>query len=519
MKKNILILLGVMFVLAACGKEQIAETAVQEPVTTTEETVSEVTAESEASGENIDEQVDYVEDTVLSTDLFTLTLPDEFKGKTRAIIDGEFISVFDKESNEAGYGGHAFSVVVDKDKDIIPGGMFTKVGELETAEGDRYDVCVGYPSDIQWDYTKYEKEPEDYANLYSSAEQIVQNIQANNGGVFIYGAGTKGEELYAYTVSRYIDAFNEGWDANRFEDEGMSPEFYALMQAEGDKALDKIGFAYKDISYDGVDELLVGVIGDDEPSIVYDIYTVVDKVPTLVVSGTSRNRYYGLEYGDIANAFSGGADENGIHVFLIEPGTANLYHQYSVKYDAYTDEKNPWFVNYEDDDESWEKITEEEYNEKLERITESFLKLDYTPLSEIAPIDYSKVDLSKYSSFTKMLDDFKKGMAYANEKVGDIDVFLVSSFAYGPDSYNQNAIDASVFIYDDKEGIVYLGKIESSGTAYPIAIADGYLYTAGHHYVTKTTIKDGKLISEEKSEDAYDEYAAAEPVVFSVEKP
>ena len=79
MKKNILVLLGVMFALTACGKEQAAD----------------VITDSEVCGVNSDEEVNYVEDTVLSTDLYTVTLPDEFKGKTRAIIDGEFISVFD----------------------------------------------------------------------------------------------------------------------------------------------------------------------------------------------------------------------------------------------------------------------------------------------------------------------------------------------------------------------------------------------------------------------------------------
>ena len=514
MKKNLIILLGVLLGLTACGREQITEQTEEKPDTVIEETIS-VANEEIAEEKNYD-QVNYVEDMVLSTDLMTIKMPDEFEGKFRAIIDDEFIGVFDKECNEAGFGGHVFSLVVDKNKDIIPGGMFTKVGEVETSEGERYNVCIGYPSEVQWDYTIYSDMPEEYARLYNSIDQIIQNVQGNNGSVFLYGAGTKGEELYEYTVSRYIEAFNEGWNANRFEEEGMSPEFYSLIQNEGDKALEKIGFAYKDISNDGVDELFVGLIGDnDEPSTVYDIYTTVDGMPELVASGTDRNRYYGLEYGCVANAFSGGAMENGVNVYVIEPGTSNLYHQYSIKYDAYTDETNPWFVNYGADEDSWESISEEEYDEELERIAGNYITFDFTPLASVAPIDYSKVDLSKYGTFTQMIADFKEGMGYANEKVGDTDVFLVSSFIYGIDSNDQNAIDASVFIYNDKGEIIYLGKAESSGTAYPIAIADGYLYTAGNHNVTKTTVKDGKLITEEKSEEFYDEYVKARQIVFS----
>ncbi len=70
----------------------------------------------------------------------------------------------------------------------------------------------------------------------------------------MYGAGTKGEELYFYTVSKYIEALSSDWDANKYEEEGLSPEFYAIAQNEGDSALDDIGFAYKDITNDGVDE-------------------------------------------------------------------------------------------------------------------------------------------------------------------------------------------------------------------------------------------------------------------------
>ncbi len=500
----VLMIVGVMLGITACGSK-----AATEPTDalafgtmgdlTAGEASEGLAAGTEASGE-------YVEDTVISSELLTIKMPDEFKGKFLASVDGDIISFFDKESNEAGYGGFAFSVAVDKDNTLIPGGMYTKVGEIVTADGQFYNVCKGYPSEIQWDSTKYNDitEAVDYNKLYEAADDIISTAQANDGGTFMYGAGTSGEELYAYTVSKYIEALSNGWDANKFEEEGLSPEFYAIAQAEGDSALDKIGFVYKDITNDGVDELLVGPVSDsDEPSVIYDIYTIVDRQPALAVSGTARDRYYGLSYGGVANAFSGGAEENGVKVYNIEPNSTELMHQYTIKYDAYTDAKNPWFINYSDDEDSFEAMTEDEYNSRINMLEEEYLKLDYTPLSEIAAIDYSKVDLSKYGTFTNMLDDFKKGMGYANVELGDTDVFLASTAAYKDENDKKYSIDASLFMYTDT-GIVYLGKIESAGTAYPLAVADGCIYTCGHHNVEKYTVKDGKLITVEEAVETFD---------------
>ncbi|MCR4589300.1 MAG: hypothetical protein K5668_00580 [Lachnospiraceae bacterium] len=552
-KKVIIILFGIMICIAACGSQQTAQAPEQQATEAAQKEVAETAVESEAAAEaeavdqtdEAEEQPNYVEDMVLSTDLITVTVPEEFKGKFLAVVDGESIDFYDKASNESGFGGHAFSVVVDKDKDIMPGGMYKKVGELATSQGERYDVCKGYPSDVQWDYTASDQMPDDYSKLYNSADLFIENAKAVGDGNFMYGAGTKGEDLYPYTVSRYIDAINEGWDVNKYEEENMSPEFYALVKTEGDKALDEIGYIYKDISGDGVDELIVGIIGDSsEPSVVYDIYTMVDGAPTSVASGTARNRYYALEYSGIANVRSEGAGAEAIMVYEIMPGESELLHQYSIKCDTYADEKEPWFVNYDDNDTSWEKMTEEDYRERYEAVNSSFLKLDYIPFSEIVPIDYSKVDLSKYATFTKMLDDFKKGMGYANIKLGDTDVFLVSSGTYNADENVKGAIDASIFMYNDKGEIVYLGNVSSGGTAYPLMIADGCLFTGGHHYVDKTTVKDGKLVTvenasetfdtdgnatyyygSEKTEDdkeltrLFDEYFKGETVEFSVEKP
>ena len=543
-KKAAVVMIGIVLGLTACGK-QAAEAPAEQEVQVAEETKEEA-AEAEVTEQAAEaEQEELIEDTVISSDLLTITIPDEFKGKTLAKVDGHEIYVYDKACYEEGFGGFVFSVIVDKDNKVVPGGMYTKVGEYKTVGGQSYNVCRSYPSEVQWDYNKYDSMPEDYASLDAAVDSILKTATANGDGTYMYGAGKNGEDLYAMTIDKYVWALTEGWDADKFEEEGMSPEFYALAKTEGDKAFDKMGYAYMDISSDGVDELLVGVVDDsDEPSVVYDVYTMVNGEPALVASGSARNSFRAMEYGGLGNVFSGGANENGLRVYMIYPDSTELGYQYGVKYDGYTDEKNPWYVNDgTDDEDAWQQTTEDDYNMWNERATEQFLKLDFTPFSELIPIDYSKVDLSKYGTFTEMLKDFKKGMGYANVQLGDTDVFLASSATYIGENDIPNAIDASIFMYNDKGEIEYLGQVQSGGTAYPLMIADGYLYSGGHHFVTKTTVKDGMLVAEEEAYETFDadgnatyyygkekvaddtnltrlfeEYFAGEIVEFSVEK-
>ncbi len=499
-------MVGVMFGLTACGTQQVAEApAEQAQETEAAQEVAEQAPETETAEADLGQDITYVEDMVLSTDLYSITMPEEFKGKFLAYINGNEISFYDKASNEAGFGGYAFSVVADVDKNYIAGGMYTKVGEILTPEGQTVDVLKGYPSDVQWDYVTYPdmESAEDYNKLYLATDSIIESIQANDGYYYMYGAGIKGEDLYFVTLDSFVQACTEGWDAAKFEENGLSPEYGALIQNEGEKALDKIGYAYRDISSDGVDDLIIGVIGDSsEPTVVYDIYTMVNREPAHVISGTSRNRCYALEYSGFANVASGGANENEVALYEIEPGTTNLIQQFTLKYDGYEDEKNPWFVSY-DDGATWESMTEEDYTDRLKMTEERYLNLDLKPISDLIPIDYSKVDLSKYATFTKMIDDFKPGMGYANEPVGDTDVFFVSSACYNGENDTKNAIDSSLFVYDN-DSIVMIGQVASIGTAYPVTLNDGYIYVGGHHEVFKYTVKDNKLVVAEEASEVFD---------------
>ncbi|MBQ6966897.1 MAG: hypothetical protein IJP84_03230 [Lachnospiraceae bacterium] len=319
-----------------------------------------------------------------SNKLFSITLPEKAAGAFVSETTDNSISIYDKEAKEADFGGFAFGVAAYKEPSEYAGGMDSKVGEFTAADGTRYDIVVTYPSDVQYDYTKYTEDmPESYALLYKGTEDIVKTLKGADGkGEFIWGAGTKGEDLYGDVLKKIVNAINEKWDANRLEEEGLSPEYYSLSAA-GENVLEKAGYAYFDENHDGVDELFIGVIEEgDNKGVCYDIYTMVDRKPEHVVSGTARNRYYVLQSGLLVNEHSDGANAEGWDVYDIEPNTANLLDQVKLKIDRYEDEVKPWFVSY-DNGATWESRTEEEFEDYKSNFSD-YQRFDFTPFSSVA---------------------------------------------------------------------------------------------------------------------------------------
>ena len=113
-----------------------------------------------------------------------------------------------------------------------------------------------------------------------------------------------------------------------------------------------------------------------------------------------------------------------------------------------------------------------------------------------------QTDLEGCDTFTQIVDKLEPGKGYANVTLGDTDVLLVSAELFDDETIKA-AVGAEVFIYSD--GVPqYIGHIHSGGTATPLALKDGIIYSAGHHYVTKSTVKDGKLVVLETAYQTFD---------------
>ncbi len=318
-------------------------------------------------------------DETVGNALFSFTMPAKTSGIYEAEVSEDSIGIYDKGSREAGFGGFVFELFASTDPGVAAGNMVLKVGELTAADETVYDFYLRYPSDVQYDYVK--DDPRDYWALIDSLPEILASVKGEEGGTFVYGAGTKGDELYAEFLDELIVKAKEvGMDGL---DEEYSP-MYKVISASGEDPYEAIGYAFKDINDDGVDELLIGEVGGKE---VYDIFTMVDKKPAHCMSGWDRNRLYVSGLSLICNEYSAGADESGFRVYYLIPNVAEPYAMLCYKYDGYEDPENPWFVSYnfseeEGDFTDWESITENDYDDGVERFGD-YSDINYIPLSTI----------------------------------------------------------------------------------------------------------------------------------------
>ena len=366
------LLIGSSMALSACAGLQIP--AANGPAAAEETPAAETAAAEEA--------VPAAEAGRITNKLFSFVMPEELAGTYNVEISAEDDSVWliDRASAEADFGGRAFGIYYAKDPGqygMMPGGV--KAGELTAADGTVYDILFARPTDVQYDYSQGE-EPEAYRKLYEAGDTVIQNLEALDGGTYVYGGGTKGEELYQEELAKHVQAIEEGWDSAKLEEEDMSV-MYNLMKMGGDDVLERTGYAYYDVNGDGIEELLIGEIAEgDWKGIIYDMYTMVDRSPAHVFSGWDRNRYFALPY-LICNEASAGAGESYWNIYDLPVNQAELFPQLSFKTDEYENPDQPWFVSYGGEEE-WENLTEEEWNLRMDNFRD-YVRFDYTPLSTL----------------------------------------------------------------------------------------------------------------------------------------
>ena len=353
MKRLIYVLLASLLIMTGCAKDnKTIDNSVKEDV------------KQESAAKTADSEY--------SNDLIKIQIPDDIADLVNVDVENDRISVYDKESKDNGFGGLVFIVWARPIDGGMGGGPYVKIGELSNENADIYEVVKGFATEIQWDYNLPDM-PQNYAKIYGMADSIIEKVTGANGYTFSLGAGTKGEDLYNNVLSKYVTAQNEGWDANRYEAEGLSPEFYA-------NPIDQIGYAYQDINLDGIDELFVGEFGEDDlKGVVYDIYTMVDGKPTHVISGSARDRYYAHSDGFIVNEWSGGAALSGFDVYNVEANSTEMVYQWGYKYDGYENEEEPWFKSY--DGSEYESVTDEDAKDAY-NICDKYIRFDFYHLSE-----------------------------------------------------------------------------------------------------------------------------------------
>lgn len=317
----------------------------------------------------------------LSNDIFKLELSDKFVDKFDTVVAPNYIEIYDLESRNNGFEGLLFAICAFENPKDWAGGPHEKVGELELNNGKLYDIIIGYPTEAQYGFDT--EMPQSYKTLYDLRYDVAKSLTGLNGEKIEYGKGVSGNELYTTIITELITSLDKNYDSNQFESVGLSP-MYGSIRMNSKDYLNKIGYAYKDINVDGIDELLIGeIIDGDEKCVIYDLFTMVDRKPEHVVSGWDRNRYYAVDGSFLLNEYSNSAFESGMTIFALGTNSTELIFQLALKYDESDDENNPYYISYAktDDEFEWDNIDKEEFTKMSERFDKPS-DFKYTPLSD-----------------------------------------------------------------------------------------------------------------------------------------
>lgn len=320
---------------------------------------------------------------VLSNKVFSISPDSKFDGQYTTKVSDTYIELYDNESVEKGNPGLLFAICAFENPKDWAGGPHEKYGELKQNDGKLYDIIIGYPTESQFGFNSSDM-PAKYKSMYDARFDIAKTVTGLNGEKIDVGAGAKGEDLYKDILNNHLDVLKNDVDSNELESKNMSP-MYNVVKTGSDNYMDQVGYVYYDVNVDGIDELIIGEISDDNTAgIIYDMYTMVDRQPAHVVSGWDRNRYYVSNGGMIENEYSDSANSSGMSVYILESNSTDFTFQIGIKYDGDENADKPWFIAHtkKGDDYNWESCTEDEYNDVDKRFADH-LKLDYTPFSKL----------------------------------------------------------------------------------------------------------------------------------------
>ena len=125
-------------------------------------------------------------------------------------------------------------------------------------------------------------------------------------------------EPYAQVLESYFTAFHEGWDPAQLMEAGMN---YMTADSFFERPLEEIGYQIADLDGDGVEELVIGSLAEDDfyGKLIFCLYTLDDAGnPMLLIDSTERNRYYYVGDFRFANLGSSGWNESFVTTLKLE---------------------------------------------------------------------------------------------------------------------------------------------------------------------------------------------------------
>ena len=281
--------------------------------------------------------------------------------------------------------------------------------------------CVEYPSEfVNWIYE--EAVPAWYVDVPVEAKALspggILTIFFDKDGLLIGNRFTElvpslsesaaGSELTAtespdipstadpFGVTEYLSEYRDVLNSYRMV---LTDEIDGSLCAElgisglvrgfyGQEPLQKVGYSLYDLDSDGIPELIIGAVENDEfyGGILFDVYRLFPALgrwgpPVKIAESINRIRWYYLGDGLLLNESSGGASYQKWSVWQADRNETHPVFVDGIVFDASANNTNPWLSARLENDEvvSGLPLTEQEAADWQARYVEHKIRLDFTP--------------------------------------------------------------------------------------------------------------------------------------------
>ncbi len=190
------------------------------------------------------------------------------------------------------------------------------------------------------------------------------------------GTTSQNADAYKSILDQYHTALSENWDFETLTNNNLN---YMCAFYNGTGLLD-IGYAFYDIDGNGTNELLIGIVSqDNRDGDVFDIYTLTDNKPVMLAQSGERDMYTLCQNGMVSEAGSNSAASSFYKFYEFKSGTSKLTLIEAVVIDGQWNPDNPYFYTTTDaaDKSACTSITEDDADETIKKYTS--VKISFTP--------------------------------------------------------------------------------------------------------------------------------------------
>lgn len=199
----------------------------------------------------------------------------------------------------------------------------------------------------------------------------------------------------------------------------MATYAYSKDGYDKTRSLEYSGYGLVDINRDGVKELIIGNLSDDErlEKMIYLIATIHNNVPYGVLTSSETTNYYLCQNIKIGYESHGGdyrwSDSYGLYEFSEDGGSTDFIERVQ----SYKEENNQVIWKSEDVYGNETDISEEEANDRKKKYQEDRVQLALIPFFEYVPrYPEDEYDYYEGSTFGKGYSSWQEGyLAYLNE--------------------------------------------------------------------------------------------------------